>query len=383
MNISTKLAQAIVFDMKEIIKQDINYINTDGIIIASTNKNRIGSFHGGGKKVSETSDNLIIRYDGEYQGSRKGINLPIYFDSKIVGAIGITGESHEVEKYAAIIKRMTELLIKDAYMTDLKNKEKENQRIIIEELLFSGKQNTRSILNQLKVFNILENLSRVIVISEICGESYNLICSNSKIKNIFDYKLVKYPKNFMMQNKNRIIMVLEDSKDLAYILKDIAKIVHENYGLKLKFGVGTIENDLSKMRDSYEKALVALNWSLFNKSEYIKFYNDIDVEMIVENISKNVQEEFSNKIIGNLDDNDIAEYEQIIILFEKYNGSIKQISSEMFIHKNTLQYKLNKLHNITGYDLRRYRDFMVLKLAYLFVKNERNRRTVDGEAQLV
>ena len=51
MKVPESLARDIVGRMKEIIKQDINYIDKNGIIIASTNEKRIGTFHDGGKRV--------------------------------------------------------------------------------------------------------------------------------------------------------------------------------------------------------------------------------------------------------------------------------------------------------------------------------------------
>ncbi|MBY7144571.1 helix-turn-helix domain-containing protein [Virgibacillus sp. NKC19-3] len=370
MDISTKLAQTIVSDMKEIINQDINYINTDGIIIASTNINRVGAFHGGGKKVRDTKDNLIIRYDGEYAGARKGINLPLYFENRIVGVIGITGEKHEVEKYGQIIKRMTELLINDAYITNLRNKEKENQRMIIEELLFNDEdKNDSSFLSRIKVFNIKQKVPRVVVISEILGESNHVFQEKDKILNLFDYKMMNRAEDLMMQNKNNIIMILQKIswESMESTLRDIHHVVQTEYGLNIKFGIGTVEEELQKVKGSYKKARVALNWALATEEKNINFYNDMDIELIVENVAQNVGTEFCKKIVGNLEDKDIKEYSEIIFLFTKFDGSIKLISDSLFIHKNTLQYRLNRLFHKTGYDMRKYQDFVVLKIAFLLM----------------
>lgn len=372
MDISTELAQTIVTDMKEIINQDINYINTDGVIIASTNLNRIGAFHGGGKKVKDTKDNLIIRYDGEYKGARKGINLPLYFDNNIIGVIGITGEKNEVGKYGKIIKRMTELLIKDAYATTLKNKEKENQRMIIDELLFNddNEKYDKGFLSRIKVFNIRDNVPRVVVISEILGGSYHVIEEKDKVLDLFENKIMNHTENLMMYNKNNIIMILQkvSRENLERIFSEIVHTVQLEYGLGMKFGIGTVEYELKKVRESYEKARVALNWALSSEGKNINFYNHMDIELIVENVTKSAEFEFCNKILGNLKDKDISEYSEIIRLFEKFNGSIKQISDALFIHKNTLQYRVNRLYQKTGYDMRKYQDFVVLKMAFLLIE---------------
>ena len=61
--------------------------------------------------IGEHLDELIIQSDDEYEGTRKGINLPILLDGEIAGVVGITGERDEVVKYGQIIKKMTEILL--------------------------------------------------------------------------------------------------------------------------------------------------------------------------------------------------------------------------------------------------------------------------------
>ena len=64
----------------------------------------------------------------------------------------------------------------------------------------------------------------------------------------------------------------------------------------------------------------------------------------------------------------MEEYKKIISLYEKYNGSLLKISKEFGCHTNTLQYKLNKFVEKTGYDIRKYRDFVIIRLAF-FLKD--------------
>ncbi|PWU04031.1 MAG: hypothetical protein C5B52_02205 [Bacteroidetes bacterium] len=371
MSISAELAQTIVSDMKEIINQDINYINNDGIIIASTDLSRVGSYHGGAKKVLKTKDELIIHTDEQFPGARKGINIPVYFEKNIVGVIGITGEKYEVEKYGRILKRMTELLIKEEYIKKLKNQAIENQRMIIEELLFNENgMNDNSFLSPMKFFNIKTNIKRVVVISDIFGDSTKILERKNGIYNIYNDMLISnHPENLIMQNKNHVIMILNviSRENLVLILKNIAKEIQSKYGLESKFGIGTIEEDLQSLKQSYEKARLALDCASISESNNIKFYNDMDIEIILESISKNIAGEFIQKVLGKLDEKEIQEYREIINLFEGFNGSIKQISDSLFIHKNTLQYRLNRLYDKTGYDMRRYHDFTVLKIAFSFI----------------
>ena len=75
--------------------------------------------------------------------------------------------------------------------------------------------------------------------------------------------------------------------------------------------------------------------------------------------------EYTNKVFKNLEEDDIREYKELIDCFIKHNGSIKATSQELFIHKNTLQYRLNKLKELTGYDPRSIDGIIVLFLSFL------------------
>ena len=97
MKISRSTAMRIVTDLSDIVGQQINMMDENGLIIASTDPDRLGMVHGGSLKVLEGKlTSLIIHSDDEYPGSRPGLNLPIEIDGKYIGVIGITG------KYEAI-----------------------------------------------------------------------------------------------------------------------------------------------------------------------------------------------------------------------------------------------------------------------------------------
>lgn len=175
MQISKDFAQSIVTEMKKIINQDLNYINVDGTIIASTDKNRIGTFHEAGKLAAMNEKNIVIEYDEQYRGSRKGINLPVYYNNEVIGVIGITGEREEVEKYGKIIKRMTEILIIEFSMKELENKEIEQQRLMLENILFNNEMEVRTVFDYRNIEELLEKEGGLIIVSKIVyDDEYSL-----------------------------------------------------------------------------------------------------------------------------------------------------------------------------------------------------------------
>lgn len=116
-------------------------MNADGIIIASTDMERIGTFHAAAKELVDLKlQEVIVKNDTQYEGARPGINLAVNFQEEIVGVIGVTGPYQEVAKYGQIIKKMTEILILDHYYKeqhDIDNRIKE--RYIVEWMLGDSK----------------------------------------------------------------------------------------------------------------------------------------------------------------------------------------------------------------------------------------------------
>lgn len=114
MNISKRNANYIVQEISKIIGEKLNIMNGDGVIIASSDISRIGSFHAAAKElIDQKLQKMVVKSDSEYEGVRPGLNLAINFQEEIVGVSGVTGLYEEVLKYGHIIKKMTEILLLD------------------------------------------------------------------------------------------------------------------------------------------------------------------------------------------------------------------------------------------------------------------------------
>lgn len=80
MNLPKYSCLKIVNEISLAIGEQINMMDHEGVIIASTDASRIGTFHAGAKRIiDEKLSSLVIRSDDEYIGAKPGINLPIEF----------------------------------------------------------------------------------------------------------------------------------------------------------------------------------------------------------------------------------------------------------------------------------------------------------------
>lgn len=117
--LSAKHAEHIVHEMKAVIHQDINIMDSSGIIIASTNSTRTGTLHQGAIQIIEAQlSSLVIQEDDPSKGVQRGIILPITINGATVGVIGITGNPEEVSVFGDIIKRMTEAMVLGLYQQE-------------------------------------------------------------------------------------------------------------------------------------------------------------------------------------------------------------------------------------------------------------------------
>ena len=368
--ISEKYLQNILCEMKEIVDQDLIFMNADGIIKASTVTSRIGNVHYGGKKVVETGRDLMIYSDHEYIGAKKGINMPVRLDETIIGVIGITGNSDEVIKYVKIIKRLTEIFIKDGYAKDVENSEIKKDRMILESLLFSEIDIDQNYITRYEsLFGIKNKIPRFIIVSTIIGNESKIVRNIDEVFRIFRAAL-RGSRAIISLTGNNIIMILESDSTVCCdaIIVKVKKEVKKKTNLNMRFGIGDKQTEISRLRISYLKAMDALKWSSIVTKENVTYYEDFDIEIILSKMPTTVMEEYVEKLFSNLDASEIKDMGKIIELYETHNGSLKLISQELFIHKNTLQYKINKLHEKTGYDMRNLRDFMALRIAFILKK---------------
>jgi carbohydrate diacid regulator len=71
-----------------------------------------------------------------------------------------------------------------------------------------------------------------------------------------------------------------------------------------------------------------------------------------------------------LSEDELKEFDTIIKVYGENNGSITKSADKLYIHKNTFQYKLNKLAKLTGYNPRNIDDYVILKIAFLLNKTK-------------
>lgn len=116
--LSTALAQDIVTRTMRIIPYNVNVMDANGSIIASGNPARLGELHAGAllalaKKLTVEIDEASAR---NLHGAQPGINLPLTVHGQLCGAVGLSGAPDEVRQFGELVRLTAEMILEQAQL---------------------------------------------------------------------------------------------------------------------------------------------------------------------------------------------------------------------------------------------------------------------------
>lgn len=155
----------------------------------------------------------------------------------------------------------------------------------------------------------------------------------------------------------------------------MAKGIEKQYDSNVYCGIGTAGTNRLEIRRSYREANTACNLAMRMKNRKIKLYSDADMELLLQNISRHDREMFVKRIFKDCQDSEILKWVQLLRCYTENNGSITKTAEDCYIHKNTLQYRLTRLKDITGYDPRIIKESIPLYIAMLIYEFDYNGNT--------
>lgn len=378
MNISKRNANYIVQEISKIIGEKINMMSAEGVIIASSDPNRIGGFHAAAKElIDQRLQEVIVKSDSEYEGARPGLNLAINLQDEIVGVIGVTGPYEKVAKYGHIIKKMTEILLLDQYYKAQKDIDKRIKERFLDEWMFGeSKKITNQFVKQGTTLQIDITLPRRIMAISFetimkldAAEEQRMIDAAEKII----HEVIKENKNsLLLKSGMEFLCAVPDcsDNDMLKLAQQMKKEVETQFPIEFCCGIDAGCEGYTFVHDSIRKAIKALKTSMRSQQKGIRLYTSITMEIFQSELPGNIKREYINRIFKDSSLKEIDQWIQLLNVFYEEEGSISATAQRLFMHKNTLQYKLNKIHERTGYDPRSIRYSSLFYNAIHFYRDE-------------
>ena len=232
MNEFAKLAQDFVEATSLLVGQrTINIMDQKGIIIASTEKHRIGDFHQGASEVLATGKPVRIKKEDlpRYPGTKEGYNMPIFLNDEIIGVVGIFGCEEEVQSIANLLRVYVTQSFSQFQMTQKQNLEAELRNQLLRLLLFGGESQKEMIAKLCGMLNLqLEYPIRIVLLYERARErnmkhllDYSQLIQNLIWKNVLDRRR----DVFGIQNADYVILL--GGGESPEMQKRLDKLLHE------------------------------------------------------------------------------------------------------------------------------------------------------------
>lgn len=226
------------------------------------------------------------------------------------------------------------------------------------------------IYNRAKKLHIETNVKRVVYIIETKNEKdANAL---ETVRSLFATKT----KDFITAVDEKNIIVVREVKsgesydDLEKTANVILDMLNTEAMTKVHVAFGTVVNDIKEVSRSYKEAKMALDvGKIFYSDRNVNAYNKLGIGRLIYQLPLPlcrmfIKEIFDGKSPDEFDDETLA----TINKFFENSLNVSETSRQLYIHRNTLVYRLDKLQKSTGLDLRVFEDAITFKIALMVVK---------------
>ena len=348
---SNRLFQGIIHQMRDAVDRVIGVIDDNGVIIACSELVKIGEMRQGVRdELAYTSDAVT---SGGYTYK------PIGTGSKWEYIVFIEGEDKYAEKIATILA-VSLANIKNLY-DEKYDKNSFIKNIILDNILPSD------IYIKSKELRFNAEESRVVFLIKFHSKSD--VLSFDMVQNIFPDKNKDY---VIATGEQDIVLVKEvkpgtDIKEIEKIAKSIADTLNSEFYVKVSIGIGTVVDNIKDLARSYKEAQVAFEvGKVFDTEKNIISYENLGIGRLIYQLPTTLCEMFLQEVFknGSLESLDRETLMTIQCFFEN-NLNVSETSRKLFVHRNTLVYRLEKIRKLTGLDLREFDHAITFKVALM------------------
>ena len=373
------LAKQIVNRTMKIIGHNINVMNKHGVILGSGEPQRIGEVHEGALLAISQQRTVEISHasEGTLQGVKAGINLPLHYKGDIIGVIGITGEPTELGHYGELLKMTAEIIVEQANSIEQAQWQYRQKEELIIDLIKSDGPFSAHQQNWASQLNINLDTPRVAAIIQVQTDDEET-SANSMLKQILH--LLENPSrgNLVAMTSMTELVILKpaflDGKAWDAELESqridqlIARLPIELRS-RLKISLGHFFPKPQEINRSYQTALEALSIGSQMQPELSKYlYEDFSLLVLLSSLKGNWRgKELISPYQSLIDADKNGQLTKTLSCYLQHFGDQQQCANALFIHRNTLRYRLDKIETVTGVNMQQLDGLLQLYLGQVLL----------------
>ena len=361
--ISNQILQNTIEGLKGISRIDFCVLDTEGKALATTFEDTWNYESAVLSFVESPADSQVI------QGCQF---FKIFDEQQLEYVLLAGGESEDVYMLGKIAAFQVQSLLV-AYKERF-DKDNFIKNLLLDNLLLVD------IYNRAKKLHIDTEAKRVIFIIETSHEKDSVALDN--VRNLLGGK----SRDFVTAVDEKNIIVVKEladkagSRELEKMAKEMMEILRaESEDDKIHIAYGTVVNDIKEVSKSYKEAKLALDvGKIFFDEKDIVAYSTLGIGRLIYQLPIPLCKMFIKEIFeGKSPDEFDEETLTTINKFFENSLNVSETSRQLYIHRNTLVYRLDKLQKRTGLDLRVFEDAITFKIALMVVKYMKYMETLE------
>jgi carbohydrate diacid regulator len=388
--LSPSLAQEIARDISAVIDFNVLITDGEGIVIGSGDVTRVGSFHEASVKVMATKEPAAhtSAQAQALRGVKPGITLPLVIDGQAVGTVGITGAPGRVRRFGLVVRRQTEILLQES--AQLRSRLL-RERALEDLLRDIASYDAELVEPDLVLFRASElgydlTLPRVAVVldvtvSTVAGgqgqrPSQDVSVLRSELLRAIR-EVFADPQDVVTSTASGSFAILhrvarrhtpqQEEAAVTAACHRVVDVIGLHHGLAVRAAVGDMATSVAGLHDSYQDACDALRLGArVAKDTPVHVIGDLRIHQLLAAVGPRTRAHLVDLVVGSLrDQRDWPALRATIVAWCENGFNLVRTSAALYIHRNTLVYRLAKIEEVTRRTLRDHRGSLALYLACL------------------
>ncbi|MDD6252327.1 MAG: helix-turn-helix domain-containing protein [Oscillospiraceae bacterium] len=351
---SNRLFQGIIHQMKDAIDRVIGVVDETSVVIACSELGRIGEVNENINSETLSATVPFVINGCTYKSFGNGARAEY--------AVFVSGADDIAQKYVQLLS--VSLASIKQYYDEKYDRSNFIKNVILDNIL------PGDIYIKARELHFSSEVTRVCMLIKITSKTD--VSAYDIVQNLFPDKTKDFVINI---NESDIALVKEikagiDSKSLEKLASSIVDTLSSEFYTHCNVGIGTAATGIKDLAHSFKEAQVALEvGKVFDTERSVVSYDNLGIARLVYQLPTTLCDMFLKEVFkrGSIESLDQETLFTIQKFFEN-NLNVSETSRKLFVHRNTLVYRLEKIKKLTGLDLREFEDAIVFKVALMVKK---------------
>ncbi|MBR1659804.1 MAG: helix-turn-helix domain-containing protein [Oscillospiraceae bacterium] len=353
---SSRIFQSVIIQLKDATDRTIGVVDNQGFVVACSELSLIGSYLDEIRGITgDLPDQIFTTADRTFR-------LLSGLDSQFEYAVFVSGHD-SVARSNCIFAAVAMSEAKSGY--EEKHDKATFVKNIISDNILPGDVYVRA-----KELHFPADVARVVFL--IRQAEHADVAAIEVLQNMFPDR----QKDFVLSiSESDLVLIKEmggnfETPELYRIAENIERTMARELDIKTVIGIGTTARHLRELAERYKEAQVAIEvGKVFDDNKSIIHYENLGLGRIIYQLPTTLCEMFLSEVfkkspIESLDQETLFTIDK----FFENNLNVSETSRKLFVHRNTLVYRLEKIKKLTGLDLREFDHAIIFKVALMVKK---------------